>query len=71
MSPEMAGVLGIVLLFMLLAIKMYIGMAMALVGFLGLVYLTDFQAGLSVLSIVPLEEGSSYTLSVIPLFVVM
>ena len=71
MSPEMAGVLGIVLLFMLLAIKMYIGMAMALVGFLGLVYLTDFQAGLSVLSIVPLEEGSSYTLSVIPLFVLM
>lgn len=71
MSTEMIGVLGIVLLFVLLALKMYIGIAMALVGFLGLAYIADIDVGLSILSIVPLEEGSSYTLSVIPLFILM
>lgn len=71
MSPEMVGVVGIVALMGLLALNMYIGMAMALVGFVGMVYLIGFEAGVSLLGITPLTEGSSYTLSVIPLFVLM
>jgi tripartite ATP-independent transporter DctM subunit len=58
-------------MFLLLALRMYIGMAMALVGFLGLWLLIGFDAGISILGITPLAEGSSYTLSVIPLFVLM
>ncbi len=71
MSPELTGILGILLMFLLLALRMYIGMAMALVGFLGLWFLIGFDAGISILGITPLAEGSSYTLSVIPLFVLM
>ena len=71
MSPEIIGILGIVLMFILLAMGMYVGIAMAIVGFLGLCLLVGWQSGLSILGMTPLAEGSSYTLSVIPLFVLM
>ena len=71
MSPEIIGLLGIFIMFIFLALGMYIGMAMALIGFLGLCILVGLDSGLSILGITPLAEGSSYTLSVIPLFVLM
>jgi tripartite ATP-independent transporter DctM subunit len=71
MSPELIGIIGIVCMFILLAFRMYIGMAMALVGFIGLGGLVGLNAGINILGITPLAEGSSYTLSVIPLFVLM
>jgi tripartite ATP-independent transporter DctM subunit len=71
MSPEIIGILGILLMFILLAFGMYIGMAMALVGFLGLCVIVGVDSGINILGITPLAEGSSYTLSVIPLFVLM
>ncbi len=71
MSTELIGVLGIIALFVLLALRMYIGMAMALIGFLGLWWMVGWQAGSSILGLTPMSEGSSYTLSVIPLFVLM
>ncbi|MCF8143871.1 MAG: TRAP transporter large permease [Deltaproteobacteria bacterium] len=71
MSPEMIGMIGILLMFILLAMGMYIGIAMALVGFLGLCIIVGWDSGMSILGITPLAEGSSYTLSVIPLFVLM
>ncbi|MFC1883255.1 TRAP transporter large permease [Thermodesulfobacteriota bacterium] len=71
MSPEIIGILGIALMFVFLAFGMYIGMAMALIGFLGLCVIVGVDAGISILGITPLAEGSSYTLSVIPLFVLM
>ncbi|MGD9161428.1 MAG: TRAP transporter large permease [Desulfobacteraceae bacterium] len=71
MSPEMVGVICIIIMFLLLALRMYIGIAMAIVGFLGMWHLIGLDAALGVLGITPLAEGSSYTLSVIPLFVLM
>jgi tripartite ATP-independent transporter DctM subunit len=71
MSPEMTGIIGILIMFLLLALRMYIGIAMSIVGFLGLWYLIGFDAAMGILGITPLTEGSSYTLSVIPLFVLM
>jgi len=71
MSPEVIGILGIVVMFVFLALRMYIGIAMALIGFLGLCLIVGVDAGLQILGITPLTEGSSYTLSVIPLFVLM
>ena len=50
MSPEITGILGILLMFLLLVLRMYIGMAMALVGFLGLWFLIGFDAGISILA---------------------
>jgi len=71
MNPELAGLFGIVLLFILLALKMQIGVAMALVGFLGMCIVSDIQSAIYILSITPLAESKSYTLSVIPLFILM
>ena len=71
MSSEIIGVIGILVMFLFLASGMYIGMAMALVGFLGLYFIVGIDAAISILGITPLTEGSSYTLSVIPLFVLM
>lgn len=71
MSAEWIGILGILVMFMLLAMGMYIGIAMALVGLIGLCMLVGTHAGVSILGITPIAEGSSYTLSVIPLFVLM
>lgn len=71
MNAELIGVLGIVILFIFLAFRMYIGMAMALLGFLGIWILSGLYPAASILGIVPHAEGSSYTLSVIPLFVLM
>jgi C4-dicarboxylate transporter DctM subunit len=71
MSPELIGVIGIVFLFILLALRLYIGMTMALIGFIGVSWIINFKAGFNLMGITPWAEGSSYTLSVIPLFILM
>jgi C4-dicarboxylate transporter, DctM subunit len=71
MSPELTGITGIIIMFLLMALRMYIGIAMSIVGFLGIWYLVDFHAAMGLLGITPLAEGSSYTMSVIPLFLLM
>jgi len=71
MSTEMTGVVGITCLFVFLAFRMHIGVALALIGFAGISYIIDLDAGLNLLGMVPWSEGSSYTLSVIPLFILM
>ena len=71
MNPVLIGVLGIFFLFLLLALRMQIGFAMALVGFLGFWVLNSFDSGFSVLGMEAFKTGSSYTLSVIPLFILM
>lgn len=71
MTPELVGILGIIILFILLASGIYIGIAMALVGFLGFSYLSSLSTGLSLLGMIPYGTGSFYTFSVIPLFVLV
>jgi C4-dicarboxylate transporter, DctM subunit len=71
MSTEMIGVMGILALFVLLAFRMYIGLALALVGFVGVSFIVGLRAGLNLLGMVPWAEGTSYSMSVIPLFVLM
>lgn len=71
MSPLTTGLIGIALLFLLFASGMPIGFVMALVGWLGYVYLGSLDAGLNILGLTFYAGGTSYTLSVIPLFVLM
>ena len=71
MSPLATGILGIALLFVLFASGMPIAFVMALVGWLGFVYLTSLDAGLNILGLAFYAGGTTYTLSVIPLFVLM
>ena len=71
MSPVFVGILGILFLFLLLALRMQIGFCMALVGFLGFAALGSFESGFSILGMEPFKIGSSYGLTVIPLFILM
>jgi len=71
MSPIAVGIIGILVLFILLAMRMQIGFAMALVGFLGFIVLNSFESAIGVLGIEPFNTAAAYTLSVIPLFLLM
>jgi tripartite ATP-independent transporter DctM subunit len=71
MSPELVGIIGIVVLLALFALRMQVGLSMLMVGFLGYCYLASTQAGLTKLGIDPYATASAYSLSVIPLFVLM
>ena len=71
MNPLLVGLLGLVLLLTLLLLRMPIGLSMALTGFLGFCLLSTFNAGFSLLGLVTYQTASSYTLTVIPLFILM
>ena len=71
MSDTTIGVVGIAALFVLLSLRMPIGVAMALVGFVGFASLTSWPAALSVLGTEPFQVASFYPLSVIPFFILM
>lgn len=71
MSPIGIGIIGFAILFGLLALGMPIGFAMALVGFAGYGIIINWQATLSQLATVPYSTIASYTLSIIPLFLLM
>jgi C4-dicarboxylate transporter, DctM subunit len=71
MNPIVVGVLGILLLFLLFALRMQIGLSMALVGFLGFAVLSSFSSAFSILAMEPIKTAGSYSLTVIPLFILM
>jgi C4-dicarboxylate transporter DctM subunit len=71
MDSVVVGTLGIFLLFVLFALRMHIGLSMAMVGFLGFAYLNSFSAAFSVLGMEPIKIAGSYSLTVIPLFILM
>ncbi len=70
-GPIIIGVIGLFFLFVLLASRMQVGFAMALIGFAGFVYLNSWESGMAVLGLESFKTGSSYALSVIPLFILM
>lgn len=71
MTPETAGIVGIVLLVFLFLLRMPVAFAMAFVGFIGFAYLSGPGPALSLLSQDIFESFSSYTLSAIPMFILM
>ena len=72
MSAAMVGLLGIaILLGVLFFLGMPVGIAMAMVGFVGFCVLVSFKAGLHMLSSVIWDTFSKYGLTVIPLFIFM
>ena len=71
MSPILIGIIGILILFILMASGMNVGIAMAVSAFLGLFYIMGFSQALSILGAAPYRTAAAYTMSVIPLFVLM
>ena len=71
MSPVTLGFIGIFFLFLLLALRMQIGFSMAVVGFLGYALLGSLKPSFTVLGFEPFKIGVQYSLTVIPLFILM
>ena len=71
MSPEITGIVGIVLLLVLFLLGMPVAFAMAFVGVVGFAYLSGFEPAMAVLAQDIFESFSNYPLSVIPMFILM
>ncbi len=71
MSPVAIGIIGIFVLILIFLLGMPVGFAMGLVGLAGFCYLVSPEAGLSLLARDVFTTFSSYSLTVIPMFVFM
>jgi len=71
MSPETAGIAGIALLLVLFLLRVHIAFAMAIAGFIGIMYLSGIEPAFTLLAQDIYESFTSYPLSVIPMFVLM
>ncbi len=71
MSPVAAGIIGIVALIVTFTLSMPIGFAMAFVGLMGFCFLVSPSAGFSLLARDVFASFSSYSLTVLPMFMFM
>lgn len=71
MTPTALGIAGLAGLFVLLAVRMPVGIAMLLVGFIGFGFATGWAPALALLASEPFVISSNYELIVVPLFVLM
>jgi tripartite ATP-independent transporter DctM subunit len=71
LDPVIVGVLGTLGVFLLIFIGMPIAFALMLVGFLGIMVLSSFEAALPVAASTLWQVSSFYPYTVIPLFIVM
>ena len=71
MTPVLAGILGIVILIIIFFLDMPVAFAMALVGIAGLWYLMGREVAYTVLAREFYQTFTTYTLSCIPMFVLM
>jgi len=70
-SPEVAGLVGLLVLIALILLRMWIGAAMALVGFFGYAYIMGLKPAYAVIAQIPYTTVANYTLTTVPLFILM
>jgi len=68
---EWLGVIGFILIFVLLLAGVHIGVAMGLIGLLGIVIIRGLDVGLTAAVIVPHATIASYDLAILPFFLLM
>ena len=71
MPPTTLAVILIIVLLALLFMKVWLGIAMAFTGFIGLVILTDWKTSLQMVGLEPFAQMAQYTFSCVPLFILM
>lgn len=71
MNPTAAGLIGIAALFLLIFLRMPVGFVMAAVGFVGFGCTVSFDASMNMIAKDLFSVFGSYSLTVIPLFVLM
>ena len=71
MTPTAVGILGLIALFVLIFSRMPVGFIMAAIGFIGFAYLVSFDAAMNLMAVDLFTVFGSYSLTVIPLFILM
>ena len=71
MSPEIIGVIGLVVMVALMFARMWIGAAMALVGFIGYAIIMGIKPAFVVVSIIPFTTMATYMMTTVPLYIFM
>ena len=71
MAVQAIGMIGMGALLVLIFLRVPVGIAMGLVGFFGYASIDGWWRAFSVLGQAPYDVAAGYTLSVIPLFIVM
>lgn len=71
MSPEIIGILGIILLLILFMLKVPVAISLLIIGFVGTGMIRGWDIALLQLGRTPFDTAFSYSLSVIPLFILM
>jgi len=65
------GLLGVVVLLVVMLLRVPIGVSLALIGTCGYAAIDGWRKALTVIGSVPFELASAYSLSVVPLFILM
>ena len=71
MNPTLVGIVGLFILVLLFLTRLPIALAMTAVGFVGFSYLVSMKGALNLLAQDVFTTFASYTMSVIPLFILM
>ncbi|WBX79866.1 TRAP transporter large permease [Virgibacillus salarius] len=71
MSPEIIGFISIIALIVLLLLKVPVGISLLFVGLTGTTLIRGWDVAFAQLGRTPFDTASSYSLSVIPLFILM
>lgn len=71
MDRDLVALTGFVGMFVLMALRVPIGVAMGIVGVAGFASISGLKPGLNLLANVPLSVLTDYNLSVIPMFILM
>src|ERR1700747_2496263 len=71
MSPDAVAVIGFVVLFALMLLRVPVGMAMGLVGVSGFAYLVGGGPALKLVGQTSMRTVTDYTFGVIPMFLLM
>lgn len=71
MEPVTIGILAVAALLVLIALRVQIGVSLILVSFLGLWAIAGLRPAMSMISTIPYSSTASWTLSSIPMFLLM
>ena len=71
MDPILIGILGIILLFIVLALGFHIGLALIIAGFVGLLFMLDFEQTITMVVAAFYHKISYPALITLPLFILM
>lgn len=71
MTDWQIGLLGVILLFVLMILRLHIGVAMGLVAFIGIAVLTNLDSALTKLAQTAFNQTFSYVMTLLPLYMLM